>query len=381
MKKIITVTTGTRADYGLLRPILFKIKNSNKLNLKLIVTGTHFSSQYGKTIDDVINDGFTDFIRIDNLPKGDLGFHMSVSLGHGVIKFSEVFQRIKPAFNLVLGDRDEMLASALAAYHMNIPNVHVHGGDISGGIDEYTRHAITKISNLHFAASKSSKERIIKMGENPKHVFFSGSPGIDEIKLGKIAAKKDLEKKLKLKIKGDEIILVYHPVTTESEKSKQQITSIVKVLKRLKKQVIAISPNSDAGNKKIFEILKLYSQNSDFLHSYPSLPRKYYLGLLKYADVLVGNSSSGIIEGSYFDIPVVNLGTRQINREGGNNIYQLNSYSSTLLFKTINTLLKKKKTKIRHKFIYGKGNSASIIVSHLEKINPSKELIQKQIQF
>ena len=224
MKRKITVTTGTRADYGILLPVLKKIQQSNQLELQLIVTGMHLSRKYGKTINEIKKDGFKISKIIEFLPKKDNNFEMSLTVGNGIISFSKIFKNLKPDLNLVFGDRDEMLSSAIAAYHMNIPNAHIHGGDKSkGGIDEYNRHAITKISNIHFAASRKSYERILKMGENPKYIFHTGSPSIDAIKENTITSKDQLEKKYNLKFTGNELLLLQHPVTTQSELSKKEI--------------------------------------------------------------------------------------------------------------------------------------------------------------
>ena len=157
MKRKITVTTGTRADYGILRPVLKRIVSSKHLQLELIVTGMHLSQKFGKTVNEIKKDGFKISGEMKFVPKKDTTYEMSIALGNGIISFSKLFKKLKPDINLILGDRDEMLASSIAAYHMNIPNAHIHGGDRSkGGIDEYNRHAITKISNIHFADSKKS---------------------------------------------------------------------------------------------------------------------------------------------------------------------------------------------------------------------------------
>ena len=187
----ITVTTGARSEYGLLRPILKEIIKRKKLQLFLVVTGTHLSKKHGMTINEIKKDKFKIYETFKFLPHNDTGFSVAKSLGEGVVQFAKIFKKIKPDINLILGDRDEMLASAIAAYHMNIPNAHIHGGDVSGNIDEYTRHAITKISNIHFPATEKSKRRIIKMGENPKFVFLTGSPSIDELRNNEILSKKD----------------------------------------------------------------------------------------------------------------------------------------------------------------------------------------------
>jgi GDP/UDP-N,N'-diacetylbacillosamine 2-epimerase (hydrolysing) len=382
MKKKILVTTGTRAEYGILRPILDEIIKSKKLKLYLIVTGTHLSKKHGYTINEIKKDGFKISSSIHILPKDDTLFSLSKSVGKGIIKFSEIFNKIKPDLNLVLGDRGEMLASSIAASQMNIPNVHIHGGDVSGGIDEYNRHAITKLSNIHFAASQKSKERIIKMGENPKNVFFSGSPSLDEIKQNKITNKKILEKIYNIKFTGDEILLLQHPVTTQIELSEQQILNILKAIIILKKNIIIIAPNSDPGYQIIFKHIKFYSKKFDFIKFYDSLPRSDYLGMLKNCGVLVGNSSSGIIESSLFQTPVVNIGIRQDGRERGKNVINVKDNSIKSINKAIIKSLKiKKSSKKSSNYVYGKGNAAKKIVKTLEKIPLDKDLIQKQIHY
>ena len=219
MKRKITVTTGTRSEYGILRPVLKEINASKNLELYLIVTGMHLSPKFGSTIKEIKNDGFKTFKKINMIPKNDSNFSMATELGKGIIEFSKVFNMIKPDVNVILGDRDEMLASAISAYHLNIPNAHIHGGDKSkGGIDEYNRHAITKMSNIHFAATKKSYRRIIKMGEDPRYVFLTGSPSIDEIKNKKISNRSELLKKYLINFTGNEILLVQHSITTEVEK-------------------------------------------------------------------------------------------------------------------------------------------------------------------
>ena len=380
MKRKISITTGTRAEYGILRPILQAISGSS-LELYLIVTGTHLSKKHGMTINEIKNDGFKIFAKIDMLPKQDSTFFMAKALGKGIIEFSKIFLNLKPDINLILGDRDEMLASAIAAYHMNIPNAHVHGGDKSqGGIDEYNRHAITKISNIHFAATKKSKDRIIRMGENPKYVFLTGSPAIDEILMNNITDKKTLERKYGIKFTGNEILLIQHPVTTQVEQSEQQIKNTLKAIAKLKMTTIAIAPNSDAGNNKIFEQLHLFSKKYDFINMYSSIPRKDYLGMLENCSVLVGNSSSGLIEGSYFNIPVVNIGIRQKDRERGKNVIDVTNNTTNSIYSTILQALKMKKSKkFLNEYIYGDGHAAEKIIRHLKNIKLTKELIQKQI--
>ena len=382
MKRKITVTTGSRADYGILRPVLKEITKSKKLKLYLIVAGMHLSKKHGLTITEIKNDGFQINTTIDMLTNDDSLFSATQELGKGIIKFAEVFNRIKPDINLILGDRDEAFASALAASHMNIPNAHIHGGDKSGGLDEYNRHAITKISNIHFPATKKSQQRIIQMGENSKFIFFTGSPSIDEVLSFEITAKNDLEKKYNMRLQGNEIILLYHPVTTQTNLDALQIKMILDVIVMIKNTTIMIAPNSDPGNKKIFTLMTKYAKKYNFIKMYPSIPRGDYLGLLKNCGVLIGNSSSGIIEASYFTIPVINIGIRQKSREKGKHIIDIENPSISLLHTSILMALKKKKQKpMINKSLYGTGHASKKIVKHLERIAINKNLIQKQISY
>ena len=381
-KRKICVTTGTRAEYGLLKPVLDKISKNKKLELYLIVTGMHLSRKHGYTINEIIKDGFKIDFKINMIPEGNTSYFMANALGKGIIEFSKIFKKLRPDINLILGDRGEAFASALAASHMNIPNAHIHGGDRTmAGIDEYIRHATTKISNLHFAATKESKQRIIQLGENPKYVFFTGSPGIDQIKNNHISSKAELEKKYNFKITGNEIILLQHSVTTQIQSSKKQINNTLKAIKKLKIPTICISPNSDAGNFEIFQSLKKANNTSSFINLYPNMPRNDFLGLLQHCGVLVGNSSSGIIEASYFKIPVVNIGIRQKNREKGNNVIDVND-DSNLIYMTIKKILNSKsKQRRKTEYIYGNGTASKKIIKVLETISLTDELIQKQITY
>jgi len=251
LKRKVSVTTGSRSEYGILRPLLNLISSNKKLDLYLIVAGMHLSKKHGSTIHEIKKDGFEIYATVNMIPRGNTTFHMAEALGIGVIKFSKIFRKLKPDINIILGDRDEALSSALVASHMNILNAHIHGGDKTrAGIDEYNRHAITKISNIHFTATKKSKERIIKLGENKKYVFFTGSPSIDEVLNKKITSKKNLEKKYRIKLTGNEILLLQHPVTTQTERTEKQILNTLKAVVKTRRPIIAITPNSDAGNEK-----------------------------------------------------------------------------------------------------------------------------------
>ena len=377
-KRKITITTGTRAEYGILRPILKKIISRKKLQLFLIVTGTHLSKKHGMTINEIKKDKFKIYQTFKFLPNDDTGFSAAKSLGDGVVQFAKIFQKIKPDINLILGDRDEMLASAIAAYHMNIPNAHVHGGDVSGNIDEYTRHAITKISNIHFPATEKSKRRIIKMGENPKSVFLTGSPSIDELRNNKILSKKQFENKYGFKLTKNLIVLVQHPVTTQINYTKRHIQNTLKAIEYFGYRTIIVAPNSDAGSNTIFQNIKNFAKSHNFVRVFPSLPRSDFLCLIKNCGVLVGNSSSGLIEASYFGTSVVNIGTRQRGREKSSNVFDVKSGSVISIKRTISCALKKN---TKPSYLYGIGNASQKIVQRLEKIKLNSELAEKQLAY
>ena len=377
-KRKITITTGTRAEYGILRPILKEITKRKKLQLILIVTGTHLSKRHGMTINEIKKDKFKIYQTFKFLPNNDTGFSVAKSLGDGVVQFAKIFKKVKPDINLILGDRDEMLASAIAAYHMNIPNAHIHGGDVSGNIDEYTRHAITKISNIHFPATEKSKRRIIKMGENPKFVFLTGSPSIDELRNNKITGEKQFESKYGFKLTKKLIVLVQHPVTTQITDTKKHIQNTLKAIEYFDYRTIIIAPNSDAGSNTIFQNIKHFAKNHNFVRIFSSLPRSDFLCLIKNCGVLVGNSSSGLIEASYFGTPVVNIGVRQQGREKGKNIFDAKSESVISIKRTISHALQKN---ISPSYLYGIGNTSQKIVRHLEKIKLNCELVEKQLTY
>jgi len=377
-KRKITITTGTRAEYGILRPILKEILTKKNLELYLIVTGTHLSKKYGMTINEIKKDGFKISKRIEFLPRGNTAFEMTKSIGTGITNFAKTFEKIKPDLNVILGDRPEVFASAVAAYNLNIPNAHIHGGDVSGNIDEYTRHAITKISNIHFPATEKSKKRIILMGENPKFVFSVGSPSIDELKSGKITSNEDFERNYGLKLNKKFLILLYHPVTTQIMDTRKNIKLILNTIVSFQLPTIIILPNSDPGSNVIVNEIKKFNKKYNFVKSFSSMPRSDFLCMIKNSGILVGNSSSGIIESSFFGTPVVNIGIRQNGREHTSNVLHVKNHSKNLIKKAIIKALKNKKKK---DFLYGRGDSSRRIVQYLETIKLNSNLMEKKMMY
>lgn len=381
MRKI-AVLTGTRAEYGILKPMLKAIKAHPDLELVLIVTGMHLSKEFGYTIKEIRKDGFKVKAKVEMLHEEDTGAAMAKSIGKCIEKMAGELGRTKPNFLLLLGDRGEMLAGAIAAAYMNIPIAHIHGGEVSGSIDEPVRHAITKLAHVHFPATKKSAKRIIKMGEDPFRVFVVGAPSLDTILHEKLPTAPELSKKYNLDLSRPIIMVVQHPVVTESEHAPDQIRETLEAIIQLKQQTILIYPNADAGGRRMIKVIKEY-ERYPFIKSFKSIPYEDYLGLMKIADVMVGNSSSGIIEAPSFHLPVVNIGTRQAGRERSTNVIDV-EYNRREIVKAVKKALydKEFREKVRKcKNPYGDGKAAERIVKILAEIEITPSLLQKKITY
>lgn len=378
----ICVLTGSRADYGILRPVLQRIKESKKLKLSLIVAGMHLDPVFGLTVREIEKAGYGIDAKVNMKTTRDTPSAMAQSIGRGIIGISRALEHIRPDIFLIPVDRVECLAGAIAAAHMNTHIAHMHGGEVSGSIDESIRHAITKFAHIHFASTEKSRQRIIKLGEVPKNVFNVGAAGLDSILHEPLLNRIQLSKKLGFKLEDEFFLLVFHPVTTEVLNTQRQAETLLAVIKDLKKQTIALFPNADVGGKKIIKVLNK-NRNFEFLKIYKSLPHIIYLSLMRYARVMIGNSSSGILEAPSFGLPVVNVGTRQQNRERANNVVDV-SFSKNEIKKAIRKALNNNKflsiVKRCHS-PYGNGTASKKIISILESVDLKKIDIQKRITY
>jgi len=378
MKKKICVLTGTRAEYGLLKPILKRILASPKLELHLIAVGMHLSEEFGYTVKEIEKDGFTIDAKLDTLNRGDTGKGMAEYIGETIVKIAEILDGIEPDIMLILGDRSEMLAGVIAASCMNIVIAHIHGGESSGSVDESFRNAITKLAHVHFAATERSKQGIIGMGEESSRVVVVGAPGLDDILIDPVDAKTITEKH-GLNLNEPKILIVQHSVVTEFEDAARQIKETLDAIVDLKYQTILIYPNADPGGRRMIKVIEDYVRKYKFIKSFKNLPRDEYLVLMNIADVMVGNSSSGIIEAASFQLPVVNIGTRQKGREKTENVIDV-GYNKEQIIKAIKKAVTDKnfKKKIKKaKNPYFKKASSEQIVKILEKTKITTELIQK----
>lgn len=383
-KRKICVITERRADYSRLKPILTLMKKSDKLEISIIVSGTHLLKRMGHTVDLIGHDGFQVDAEVPMFTEfdEDNGASMSIALGRALIGITKALQKIKPDMVLVGFDLGAHLATAIASAHMNIPIAHIQGGEVTGTIDESLRHAITKFSHIHFASTKKSKERIIKMGEDKRFVFNVGCPVVDMILKTKLKNRNQLKKELKIDGSKPIILVIQHPVISEVEMVKTQILTTLAALKEVNKdntfEIIMIYSNIDAGGRQIIE-----EKEKSGIKLFKNLPVETFLSLLKETAVLVGNSSCGIREAPSFKVPVVNIGTRQQGRERACNVIDV-GYNKEEIIKAIekafyNKTFKKKLQKCKNP--YGDGMAAKRIVKILETIELPKECIQKRMTY
>lgn len=316
MRKICVVT-GTRAEYGLLKPVIKRINDDNELQLQLIVTGMHLSPEFGLTYKEIINDGFEITEKVEMLLSSDTSIGISKSTGLALISFAEVFERLKPDIIVILGDRYEMLAVAISAMFSNIPIAHLHGGEATeGSIDEAIRHSITKMSYIHFTSTEVYRNRVIQLGEDPNRVFNVGSTSVEIINNLKLLNKEELENEINMKLDGKIALLTFHPTTLECCLEEKQFLEILKALDYFKEiKIIFTKANSDKNGRIINQMIDKYvEENNDRCKAFTSMGQLRYLSAMKYCDFVIGNSSSGVLEAPIFNKPTINIGDRQKGR-------------------------------------------------------------------
>jgi GDP/UDP-N,N'-diacetylbacillosamine 2-epimerase (hydrolysing) len=383
MRRKVAVVTGTRAEYGILYPVLKAIEQHPKLQLSLIATGMHLSREFGYTVQELEKDGFHVDARVDMLLSDDTLAAMSKSIGIGIIGLAQAWEQIHPDAIVVLGDRVEPLAAAISGAYMNIPIAHIHGGDTGkGGLDESARHAITKFAHIHFPATKKSAERIIDMGEDRWRVHTVGSPALDTILHQPLLPPKTIAKKLGLDLSRPSILVLQHPVTTQAEDAAEQMRQTLQAIVGFQYPTIVIYPNSDAGGRRMIEVVKQYEDYS-FIRTFKSLPRREYLSLMRVVSVMVGNSSSGIIDAPSLGLPAVNVGIRQEGRERGKNVIDV-AHKKSDIARALERALSDKKFLAEVKKCespYGDGKAGPRIAEVLSEIAITPRLLQKKITY
>jgi len=366
MKRKVCVVTGTRAEYGLFYPVMKKIQASDRLELQVIATTMHLSEAFGSTYTQIEKDGFVIDEKIENLLAANTKTGIAKSTGLATMLLSDAFNRLKPDIILLLGDRYETLGAATTAMLMNIPIAHIHGGEITeGAVDEQIRHAITKMSYLHFTSTETYRQRVIQMGECPECVFNTGAPGIDNIMEMELLEKEALEHELKWCFGERTALFTYHPITLDMKDVQTKIETILSILNKTDLHVLFTYANADNGGNIINHAIEAFAQKNP--HRYKvvkSLGQLCYLSAMKYVDLLIGNTSSGIIEAASFQKPVVNIGSRQKGRLKSGNVIDCSVETlDTAIAKANSTSFQEYCKRVQN--IYGNGNASSVIVDVL----------------
>lgn len=376
MKKNIVILTTTRAEYGLLKNVVRKLINLNRYNIKIVVSGMHLSPDFGLTYREIENDGFIIDQKIEILLDSNTPTSTSKSMGLAMISFADYFKNASADMLIVLGDRFETLAVCTAAMCHNIPIAHLCGGETTeGAIDESIRHAITKMSYLHFVIAFEYRNRVIQLGEDPKRVFNYGSLGVENIKKMKLLNKCELEDSLKFSLKNKYAVVTYHPETMQKN-SINVFDSIIEVIEENKNiNYIFTKANADAGGKVINNKIDSYVNKYSNVIAFDSLGMLKYLSALKYASFVVGNSSSGIVEAPSFGIPTINVGDRQKGRIEAESIINCHGDTASIrkaFKKAMDPKFRKRIAKVKNP--YENVNTSSNIVNKIDEYLKTKKI-------
>lgn len=374
MPKKVCFFTGTRAEYGLLRPVIRLINSNPEATMQLLVSGSHLSKDFGETWREIEADGFSISDKVEILSSDTSEQGVCHSMGLAISRYGDSLKKLSPDILVILGDRYEALAAAIAATICGIPIAHLHGGELTlGAIDDSFRHAITKMSHLHFTSAEEHRVRVIQMGEGPDFVFNVGALGVESILSMEPYSKVDVEAHLRVEPDKAYILVTYHPVTLESESSLEYLKKLLIALERFPDFfVIFTGANADAQGHEINQYIQDYvSRHGERYRFFMSLGSKLYFSAVRYASLVIGNSSSGIIEIPSLGVPVVNLGNRQLGRMQSHDIVNCGGATAEEVELAIYTALTRKLTKVNP---YEKPESAKTISELIMKYNFSGNL-------
>ena len=378
----ISVITGSRSEFGLSKWVIKKIHEDSQLELSLLVTGMHLSPEFGDTFKEIEDVGFKIDRKIEILMSSDTSIGISKSVGLGIISFSEALEQIKPDLVMVLGDRFEIFSACIAANFLKIPIAHIHGGErTEGSIDESIRHSITKMSHFHFASTEEYRNRIIQLGENPKKVFCTGTPGIDSIYNYKLLNKNELESKLNFKLGKLSAVVTYHPDTLEKDNKTKNIINLLEAFNEFEDlKVVFCLPNADTyGRTLSFIVKKYFDDNPKKGVTSINLGQKVYLSAILNTNLVIGNSSSGIIEAPSFKKPTVNVGDRQKGRLSGDTVIHVNNSKKSIIAGIKKALSKEFTNNIKKsKNPYGDKGASERIVDIIKQIKLDDNTIKKE---
>lgn len=380
-KKKLLFVTGSRGEWGYIRPILKLIEKSDEFSYSLCVTNMHLVPSFGESVKEIENDGFTIDYRINISIDGYNHVTQVKSLGIFLASFADILASAKPDWIVLAGDRGEQLMGAIGGGYTYTPVVHIQAGERSGNIDGMARHAIGKFAHLHIASNIDATQRLLKLGEEEFRVHCVGAPQLDELVAGFYSSSEDLKASLDIDMNKDFIMIVQHPVTEEFEIAGQQIEKTMKAVNRFANPKIVILPNNDAGSLKIREGIERYITGECYVFS--NLKRQDYLGLLKYCKVLVGNSSSGLLEAPTFKTPAVNIGRRQMGRDQGINVIN-SDFEEEAIYRAIQKAL----DPVFQAYLdqhcvnpYGDGRSSERILELISSIQVDDKFIAKDITY
>ena len=367
----IQVLTTTRAEYGAMRPIIRTMEKDDEIDVSVLVTGTHLLSEFGNTISEIERDGFRVAAKIPIIDDGNGDVSVSRTMGNAISRFGEWFHNNKPDLLLLDGDRDETLAICIAAVNSNIPVMHLGGGTTTeGAADEYYRHAITKLSYIHFATIDTYRKRIIQMGEDPKRVFLVGSPLIENILDTDFMSKDMLGESLNFPLDMPFSVVTFHPVTLEQATAVEQVNELIAACSEIEDmKFIFTMANADNGGELINKLVQRFADENRNVICVPSLGSRRYLSALKCCDFVMGNSSSGIIEAPSFKIPTINIGDRQKGRIQAKSVINCSPVKNDIIF-AINKARSKEFKNVCLDAVNpnGDGNSSVKIIDAIKKI-------------
>lgn len=377
-KRKIAVVTGTRAEYGLLSDIIRRIHRDPSLQLQLVVTGQHLARPFGFTVREIVADGFPIAARVPLPLAHDSGAAIGRAMAVATAGLSRVYSRLAPDLLVLLGDRHEALAAAVAALPARIPVAHIHGGESSeGAIDEQIRHAITKLSHVHFPVTEAYRRRIVQMGEDPRRVFQFGAPGIDNLRRMKFRDRAELYRELGLPHDRPIGVVTFHPATLDPDGAAAQSRALMQALAAREDVFWVLTlPGADVGYRVIVENARRFvARHPTGALLKPSLGHLNYLSLLRHAAIVVGNSSSGIIEAPSFGVPVVNIGDRQKGRVRAANVIDVPAVTARAIGIAITRALRKGRARVVNP--YAGRDTCARIVATLKRVPLGPILLKK----
>ena len=379
MKRTIAVVTSSRADYSHLYWPLRELSAHPDVDLKIIVMGAHLSPEFGLTVQEIEKDGFHIDARVECLLSSDSDVGMAKTIGVATLSLADIFGQIRPDLLLLIADRYEMLAPASVALALRIPIAHIEGGEISeGAIDDAVRNALTKMSHIHFTSTQAARDRVIAMGEESCRVHRAGAPSLDHLRRQKLYTREQVESRLQVELKHPTILVAYHPVTLARDTSRES-DALFAALRELTDQILFCYPNADAGSRSLIERARAFADSREAAHIFVNLDALTYWSLLKQVDVLLGNSSSGIMESASFALPTVNVGLRQQGRERARNVIDAAPEARAIL----EAIATAKSSEFRRGLQgttnpYGEGVASEKIVEVLTTVPLGEELLLKR---